>query len=381
MRMLRSSRRAPLMAFLMAFMLLLAACGGDDEPSGTPSPTGTTSPSPTATAGDDGSDDDDGDDGEEPVEDLGEAIVMLGGRVITWAPAFYAECGGHWENHGLRASVVPSEGGTTPAIAALVSRDILSAMTGSAAGIGPVREGAPLQLLFQASQGYSVQVAASNQWMEEKGITSDSPLEDRVRAMEGATAAILSPGDSIEGLYRYTLPKYDLDPDTDITMTAMDYPAMLASLSRNQIDVMAGSPPWGAQAVAEGFGQILFNGNEIAGLDQLPYLVGSVNTREIQDNPARVIALLRGLDDAMAEMRADPDAARQCMRDLFSELDEDTFTGAYEFALTTLPESPAISEEVFAALEAFAEEGGNPLGVSYDQAVAHPITEEALGGR
>lgn len=323
---------------------------------------------------------DDGSDSGSGGQDLGKATIVLGGKVITWAPAYVAVCEGYFSDHGLDVELTVSPQGTTSAIAGLVSGDALSAMTGAPAAVSPIREGAPVQMLFNASLGYGVQVVASKKMMAEKNITKDSSLEDRVKAMRGETVAILNPGDSIDQLLRFVLPKYGMNPDKDIRMLALNnYTNMFAAMKIDKIGVMAGSPPNGNQAESQGIGQILFSGNEFQELKNYPYLVGSANTRELKQNPDRIKALVAGMGDAMKLLRDDPDAGKACMRKQFADLDQQTFDAAYADTVKSVPDSPLITEEVFKSLSDFADASGQPLGVDYDKAVAADIVKESVG--
>lgn len=312
---------------------------------------------------------------------LGSAKIILGGQVITWAPAYVAVCDGDFVKHGLDVSLTVSAQGTTSAIAGLVSGDAISAMTGAPAAVSPVRQGAPVQMLFTASKGYAVQVVASNDLVKRKHITASTPLAQRIRALKGETVAILNPGDSIDQLLRYVLPKYGMSIK-DVTEIALNtYSAMFAAMKTGKISVLAGSPPNGNQAESEGIGKILFAGNEIPGLTDYPYLVGSVNTRELQSNPAQVKALVKGLDDAMRTLRTNPASAKSCLRKQFPDLDQSTFDNAYDFAVKGVPNSPMITPAIWKSLTNFARSSGEPVGVTYDKAVASGIVKQALAGQ
>jgi len=312
--------------------------------------------------------------------DLGSATIVLGGKVITWAPAFVAVCENYFADHGLDVELTVSPQGTTSAIAGLVSGDALSAMTGAPAAVSPIREGAPVQMLFSASMGYGVQLVGSNKLIQDKHITPDSSLEDRVHALRGATVAILNPGDSIDQLLRFVLPKYGMDPDKDIRMLALNnYSSMFAAMKIDKIGALAGSPPNGNQAESQGIGKILFSGDEFKELAKYPYLIGSANTRELAENPARYKALVAGIADAMKLLRDDPDAGKPCLRKEFPDLDQKTFDAAYDYTVKGVPDSPLITPDVFKSLSDFAAASDQPLGVDYKKAVAADIVKEAIG--
>lgn len=344
-------RRLPVVAAVVALAMGLTSCGDGGGSS----------------AGSDG-------------HDLGKATIVLGGKVITWAPAYVAVCEGYFSDHGLDVDLTVSPQGTTSAIAGLVSGDALAALTGAPPAVAPIREGAPVQMLFNASLGYSVQIVASNKTLAAKHVTKESSLEDRVKALKGETVAILNPGDSIDQLLRFVLPKYGMDPDKDIRMLALNnYSNMFAAMKIDKIGALSGSPPNGNQAESLGIGQILFSGDEFSELKNYPYLVGSANTRELKQNPDRVKALVAGMGDAMKLLRDDPNAAKSCLRKEFSELDQKTFDAAYDYTVKSVPDSPLITPEVFKSLSDFADASGKPLGVDYDKAVAADIVKESVG--
>jgi sulfonate transport system substrate-binding protein len=291
-----------------------------------------------------------------------------------------AVCQGYFKDHGLDVNLTVSPQGTTSAIAGLVSGDALAALTGAPPAVAPIREGAPVQMLFNASLGYSVQVVGSKKTLAAKHITKESSLEDRVKALKGETVAILNPGDSIDQLLRFVLPKYGMNPDKDIRMLALNnYSNMFAAMKVDKIGALAGSPPNGNQAESLGIGQILFSGDEFAELKNYPYLVGSANTRELKQNPDRVKALVAGIGDAMKLLRDDPNAGKSCLRKEFGDLDQKTFDAAYDYTVKSVPDSPLITPEVFKSLSDFADASGKPLGVDYDKAVAADIVKESVG--
>ncbi|TDV56365.1 ABC transporter substrate-binding protein [Actinophytocola oryzae] len=351
----RTSRRIVAAAAALTLSLSLTACGDDSGASGgSPSSGGT--------------------------KDLGSATIVLGSKVISWAPAYVAVCEGYFKKHGLDVTLTASQQGTTSAIAGMVSGDALSAMTGAPAAISPIREGAPVQLLFGASVGYSVQVVASNKMMKDKGLTANSSLEDRVKALKGETVAILTPGDSIDQLLRFVMPKYGLDPDKDIKMQPLNtYANMFSAMRQGSIGVLAGSPPNGDQAEAQGIGKILFSGDEFKELKKYPYLIGLANTRQLKENPDRYKALVAGFADAMNLMRTTPDKPKPCLQKEFPDVDQKTFDASYEYTVKSLPASPLITEDAFKALTDFAKASGKPVDVDYSKAVAADVVKQAIG--
>lgn len=383
LRLERGSRRSfVLLAMLLALTLVAAACGGGDESSDITAG-GATETTATTTAESGGTTTTKAEattTTEAPVE-LVEATILLGGKVITWGPTYCALGLGYFEDEGLDVELVVSSQGAAAAMAALVSGDILVAMTGAPAGVAPVREGAPTKLLFVASGAYGAQLTARNEFLEEIGLGPDDSLETKVKALKGATLGIYNPGGSVDQLWRYLLPKYGLDPDKDVTLVAMQNAAgQFAALAKGDIDVMGVSPPNGARAENEGFGTIFIDPLEVEGLDSYPYLVGSANTGDIENRPELLIGVVRAVARAMEELKTDPEKCLPVLRAEFADTDDASFEAGIDAMLSFLPDSPVITQAYYEALVAFAEAQGKPLGVTYDELIAGDIANEALGG-
>lgn len=342
----RFETRVRQLASVLALLLLLGACG-DDGDGGAPAGSGET------------------------------LVVTLGGQAITWSPVFIADCLGLFADNGLDVDVQISDGPT--AVAALLSGETILAGTGAPSTINAQREGAPVRMLMTVSAAYGVQIVASNEWLDETGTSLSAPLAERVRAMEGYTGGIQSPGGADDQFYRYLLQEHDLDPDRDFLLQSLsNYNNQVAAIRQGSIDFLAGSPPNGQRAEGEGIGRIYIDPSEIDGLSNYPYLTLSARDRDIEERPETLHALVRTVAAALAEMRSGSEAARTCVREEFSDLDDATFDRAYEFVASIAPDDPTITEERYEALATFAERQGNPFSATYDELVAHEVARTAM---
>ena len=383
---IRGTRWMKLAGSMLVLVMLLAACGNGEEaqePAGDAEDAATEPPAADDAATEAGATEPAaGGETEAASGDLTEGTILLGGRVITWAPAYLADSLGYFEEEGLDIELVVSAQGAPAAMAALVSGDALSSMTGAPAAVAPIREGAPVQMLFNASVGYGAEITVRPEFIEETGVGPDAPLEERIAALEGATLGIYNPGGSIDQLWRFILPQQDIDPDRDVQLVALQNAAgQVSALSAGDIDAMGVSPPSGALAEAEGFGVIYIRGNEIEGLEEYPYLVGSARTADMEGDGADAIqGVIRALAKGMNVLRENPEEAMPPLREEFSDLDDATFEAAFEAVLASLPESPLITEQAYQQLVDFSEAQGNPIEIPYEELVAVDIVEEALAG-
>lgn len=312
--------------------------------------------------------------------ELTDVTFVVGGKVISWAPVYVADALGYFTDEGLKVTVTVSQQGAPAAMAAVLGGDATVALTGLPAAVAPIRQNAPLNLLLAAASLDSTQYTASNAFLERTGLTKDSPLDERIRALKGAKVGIYNPGDSTDQLTRYLLAKSGLDTDRDVQLVSLrTADAQYAALRGNNIDVMVVSPPWGARAEAEGIGKIYIAAAEAPPLDNYPYLVGSVRAASLEGAEAETLAgVVRAFDRALTTLRESPDEARPVLRKEFADLDDASFDISFKEMLTQIPESPDITEDLWKSAVDYAEAQHNPITESYADIVAHDFVVSAL---
>lgn len=349
--MLRRYLSGRAMAMGTAFLVLvsMAACGGPDES--------------TAAAG-----------------SKKDVTFVLGGKVISWAPVYVADALGYFADEGLNTTVTVSQQGAPAAMAAVVGGDATVALTGLPAAVAPIRENAPLSLLFAAAKLDSTQYTASTAFLERTGVQPDAPLKERVQALKGATVGIYNPGDSTDQLTRFLLAKFGIDTDKDVRLVSLrTADAQYAALAAGNIDLMVVSPPWGAQAEAKGIGKIFLSAAEVPPLDNYPYLVGTVRTTSLEGaESAAVAGVVRAIGRALKTLNSAPDKARPVLRKEFADLDDASFDISFDEMLGQLPESPDISEDLWKSAVSYAEAQNSPITESYADIVAHDFVLSAL---
>lgn len=348
-------RRIAKWALPGAVLIFLAACGGGGE------------------AGDSSA-----------GTDIDKATIMLASKSVSWTPVYAAECAQTFKKHGLDASITVSQQGTTPAVAALISGDVATAFLGVTSATQPMQSNHDIQLLMRTNVGYTVQFVMSEEWLAKKGVTSESSLSDKVNALRSARFGHYNPGDSVEQLVDYVLPKYGVDPDKDITLVSLNNnPSIFAALKAGSVDAFAASAPAGDQAVAAGVGKVVFNATDVPGLDTFPYLVGIVTRDTVSEHPEVVKAIVNGIADAQDTLKRDPESLKDCIRAKFSDVDDESFDAAYAAATNpkTIPTSPLITPDIFKTITDFASGIGKPVELGYDEAVASDIVKEAFDGR
>jgi NitT/TauT family transport system substrate-binding protein len=146
----------------------------------------------------------------------------------------------------------------------------------------------------------------------ERGVSRESPIEQRFAALRGLRLGVTSPGAASDKYMRYYLREAGLDPERDAEIIAIgDGASLLAALETGQIDAYQLSPPTPYVAQAEGFGTVLIDGpsGDVPRFSDFAYTGFAANRAWAEQNPEAVRAFGRALDAAMQQVQADPHAA------------------------------------------------------------------------
>lgn len=158
----------------------------------------------------------------------------------------------------------------------------------------------------------------------DKGVTRESPIEDRYAALEGLTLGVTSPGAASDKYLRHYLRSAGLDPERDAEIIAIgDGASLLAALETGQIDAYQLSPPTPYVAEQEGFGTVLIDGpaGDVPEFKDFVYTGFAVNRAWAEENPRTAQAFSRALNAGMERVAADTAAASAEIVDRMGEDD------------------------------------------------------------
>jgi len=236
-------------AVLIAILsLVVAACGGAASPS--PSASAPPAASPTGAASEEP--------GESPSEgpkvaptpfpsksgDLPTVKMAQSVPQMAFAPLQVALHMNFFEYLGVKIDFIELQSGAT-ARQALVGGSVDLVDSASTEVAAAVAQGVEF-VSIQATINQTLQMCVSEDWASQKGVTPESPLEDRAKALEGATIGITGPGAVSDRATRWLMIEYGgLDPNTQATITQVGggAGAMAGALEANQIQAFLLSPP------------------------------------------------------------------------------------------------------------------------------------------
>lgn len=213
---------------------------------------------------------------------------------------------------------------------------------------------------------------------DERGVSRESPIEERYRALEGLKLGVTSPGAASDKYLRYYLREAGLDPERDAEIIAIgDGASLLAALETGQIDAYQLSPPTPYVAEAEGFGTVLIDGpaGDVPLFKDYVYTGFAVNRAWAEENPDAARAFSRALNAGMERVASDPATAAQEIVERMSEENVDIIEQTLDAMLPALSrdgcfDAAAVSKtlEVMHDIELTAEAGDPAEGALWTNA-------------
>lgn len=376
------ARRRILSAAALAVALVASGCASDSDV------TSDESPAPAAGSPTDVGDDSTATEEQEPTGDdsptsLGNAQVGIGARVMSFSPYLVPFEQGWYEDNGLDVELFDAGGGAV-AIQAMLSGDVVLGGSGSPEAINAALEHGQSRVVATVAANLGSEVIMSSEMLEEKGVSRDDSLADRVEAMRGARIGITSSGSTTDQLIRFLFSSQGLDANRDAQVVALGGSSEIVSALRGgSVDVVALSPPTGQLLEGEDVGEVLISPprGDVPGLTGMAFILFSARVSDLEDEAkrAQIVELLRGVAEYQRMLKDDPDEAKKLAREAFPDLDEDVFEAAFEVVSAGIPETPVPREEGIRLVVEFREETlGETIEWTFEDVVDTSVAEEAV---
>ncbi|MPZ82388.1 MAG: hypothetical protein GEV28_19105 [Actinophytocola sp.] len=283
------------------------------------------------------------------------------------ASMYVAEKQGIFEDEGLDVEIVELQSGVD-GVSALVSGSAQFADMGFDDLATLAEEGEDsLVMTHNLVSRVTFTLVMNPDVAREKGVTRESPIEERYAALEGLKLGVTSPGAASDKYMRYYLREAGLDPERDAEIIAIgDGASLLAAMETGQIDAYQLSPPTPYVAEAEGFGTVLIDGpaGDVPLFADYVYTGWATNRAWAEDNPEAAKAFSRALNTAMEQVAADPAAASEEIVDRMSDDDVEIIQQTLDAMMPALsrdgcfdPEAVRATLETMHEIELTAEAG------------------------
>jgi NitT/TauT family transport system substrate-binding protein len=313
--------------------------------------------------------------------DLTKITLVQSSYSFNFVPLYIARTEGYFTDEGLDVDVVLAGGGPKTMTALLggggqfSASVLLDGIMAHRKGLDDVRAIATLALAYNS-------VILRADVAQQRGITPEMPLHDRIVAMKGLRIAITTPGASSDMIVRYLALTNGMSPDRDLQIVPLgSLPAQTAGLRSGQIDGCACLPGVDTVTKQEGLTVDLVRAQEITALDGITYgtLYGLASYDKAHPDIARAVA--RAVTRATLLIANDPERAKRATRPFFKQMDQATFDESWFLYLPYLPKTPDITESDYDKELAFEKVVMPPASykpVPYDEAVDTSFVRAAL---
>lgn len=347
-----------------AVALTLAACGGDDDSEAVAEPAAEPSAEPTAEPGSEPA----------PEGEMTTVKYLQATESLTFATLNYARSMGYFEDEGLELDVLPTLANSSQVVQVLESGEADIVATGSTAVVAAVGAGRDVTSIAVATKGATHGISMTNEWIDEVAerldVTAESSVEDRMRALEGATLSLAGAGSTTDVMFRANLEAFGLDPESDVELRYInDQPAVVAAAREGQVDGMVVALPERALPVAEGWGEIWIDypRGDVPPLDSFALIDVAMTNSFLSEHPDIADSFVRAMWRATDDFNNDPDGVRAVLREnWFSEMDEAVFDLSFERVLPLFADGPAPTPEAFeATVELYNVSAEDPVDLEF----------------
>ncbi len=226
-------------------------------------------------------------------------VVMSSWDLLFWGTLAAKELG-IFDKENLEVELV-STGGGAKSLAAVAGGDANFNIGAPASAFRANAKGSDVVMIAPAISQYTDNITMSDAWAKKNGLTPKSSYEDKLKALKGMTLAVSSVGGGASQLVRFLAKQAKLDPDRDITMTAIPEGAnMLAAMSLGRIDGFVIPPPTGNVAIKNHGAQSMFatGRGEVKPLDGFVYIGVIARDSWLKKNPDVAVRFLRAQQQA-----------------------------------------------------------------------------------
>ncbi|MBJ3776986.1 ABC transporter substrate-binding protein [Acuticoccus mangrovi] len=266
---------------------------------------------------------------------LGQTKIKAGVAAFSeaLAPVYAADKKGYFADAGIEVEMLNFKGGGAT-VQALVGGSIEACLCAADHVLRLSARGMPAQILAGFDEHHSYALLADG----------DAPYES-LEDLKGKRIAITSPGSLTDNTLRYMIGQAGLDPDMDFTIIAGgNSQSRRAAMQTDQVDAamfinndvvdLMQTP--GAYKIVEDFREMSY-----------PAFTWIVLKSWIEENPDTAKALAGALGKAIADLKADPEFAKEIIAEMYPNFSPELVAAIAESMTTRMPEGGIVSQASF----------------------------------
>lgn len=301
--------------------------------------------------------------------------LLLPAKTTAFADVLVADGAGIFAKHAIDIEILPEVTNSTAQVQATVGGDADVTGTTYTTVFGAVAARQDIVLFAPGANTQNSVVVAARDWIDEqaaKGITVDSPPEEKVKALEGAVMGVAARGTATEILYRKLFDHYGVRYG-ESTFVGLGNPRALdAGLRAKQVDTIYTGMPTGLLPGVEGYGDIWLGPEDYPALE--PWRVGTIgyvtSRAWIEQHGDTAERYLAAINEARALIRTDPRAAVDAYLKVAPDFDPDLTLDAFTIIASNYEGDAVMTTDMFERnAEIYNETADQPSTLSYQDGV------------
>jgi len=271
-------------------------------------------------------------------------VVAQGTDSLIFLAGYVAKAKGYFAEEGLDGDVRVFRGGVQ-ALAAVTSGDAQVYLGPPSTAMKAIKAGQDVTVFGNVMDQIPTNIVIQGDIAKTKGITSASPMADKIKALRGLTIGVNAAGSAPDQVLQFTLRTAGLDPAKDVRISPVgSTTALIGSFEQKRIDGFAFSSPASDMAV-ERFGGLMvvnYAKGEYEPLRGFLYLGLIARTDWLNENPDRAARTVRAFGKALRLIHEKPEEARAAVRTFFKDMEEQAFNQGFAANAAAVPKNPRI---------------------------------------
>jgi NitT/TauT family transport system substrate-binding protein len=178
-----------------------------------------------------------------------EVVLVLPALTLSYAAAWISEDAGIYKKNGLKVD-------TRQLVGVAANNAVINGAADFAYGtagtyLNGVAKGQRLLLLANMVNRPSSELVMRKDVAEAMGITNETPIDQRIKAIKGKTIAIGGIGSAPHAWLRLLANKAGLDAENDFVTAPVDATAQVASMLAKRVDGISAPPPFSSEAIVK----------------------------------------------------------------------------------------------------------------------------------
>lgn len=243
--------------------------------------------------------------------------IAMSSTSLGFAPLRIADRGGFFKRHDLDASIKTMDNGNL-AMAALLSRSVDFATPSLGEALLARARGRPIVIISNINRGMGNSLILSRKVADRLGVGPDSPLEGRLKALNGVKIAFASATSPTYAAFGGAVASVGAKVDP----IYMGQQAMIPAIESGIVDGIVTSPPNWVAPVVNGTAYLFVGGREV------PADINTGSTTAVQaledyasDNPQIIKAVQDALADAVNMIATETAKAEELITSLYPKVD------------------------------------------------------------